>query len=439
MSTVRDVLPSEIGLVLAIFGVAGMFLGAWFSAVDTALSRMTIAYAEDLVLQGRRGAKRLIPTLMDRRETGRTLAPIRVLATTIGMVTLTVALSAEFWSMNWQWWLTLLVTMAIVAVVQLAGLGMSTRLNSGSRYVTVALIGSRVTQRIYGRARRRRQRTPDSSNGDHHPESRLVVAEELRELLDEVSEDGTPAPLEEEDRKILRSVFELGQTRVGELMVPRSEMITLRGDEDARAALDLFMTSGYSRLPVTGKSLDDIQGVVYLKDVVRRSLKGEGALDIEVKDLARAAEFVPEMKLADDELRVMQTNNTHLALVVDEYGGIAGLVTAEDILEELVGELVDEHDVDVATVEVVEPGVWKVPSSYPIDDLEDLLDVRIDEDDVYSAGGLLAKAIDRVPLPGDQAAVGDVILKAGESTGRRRRVLTIYVRREVSPDGDSGV
>ena len=152
-------------------------------------------------------------------------------------------------------------------------------------------------------------------------------------------------------------------------------------------------------------------------------------MDIEVRDIARAAAFVPEMKLADDELRVMQANNTHLALVVDEYGGIAGLVTAEDILEELVGELTDEHDVDVGSPEEVEPGVWLIPSSYPIDDLEELLDVEFDEDDLYSAGGLLTKAIGRVPLPGDSAEVNGVLIEAGEQTGRRKRVLSVYVRR----------
>ena len=158
-------------------------------------------------------------------------------------------------------------------------------------------------------------------------------------------------------------------------------------------------------------------------------LKQADALDIEVRDIARAAAFVPEMKLADDELRVMQANNTHLALVVDEYGGIAGLVTAEDILEELVGELTDEHDVDVGSPEEVEPGVWLIPSSYPIDDLEELLDVEFDEDDLYSAGGLLTKAIGRVPLPGDSAEVNGVLIEAGEQTGRRKRVLSVYVRR----------
>ncbi len=432
MSDPQLLLAPSTAYALALFGVAMMFLGAWFSTVETALSRMTLAYAEDLVEQGRRGGTALLEAVAGRKEFGGSLAPARVLATTVGIVTLAVTLSTQFWHMGWRWWGTLLATMALVAVVQLVALAISNRLNAGSRYVTVALLGARTAVRALGRVRRQRARQPlgrTETDGGQLAEARLAVADDLRELLDEVSEDGNAAPLEEEDRKILRSVFELGQMRVGELMVPRSEMITVRGDEDAHAGLDLFVTSGYSRLPVVGKSLDDIQGVLYLKDVVRRSLLGPTALDIRVQDLARAASFVPEMKLADDELRVMQATNTHLALVVDEYGGIAGLVTIEDILEELVGELVDEHDVDVAVVEELSPGVWQVPTSYHLDDLEDLLDMKVDEDDVYSVGGLLTKAIGRVPLPGDRAQVGDLIVQAGQSTGRRKRVLSVTVQR----------
>ena len=415
-------IPPTVTIILAIFGVFALFLGAWFAAVDTAISRMTVAYADDLVEQQRKGSHTLRQAVRERKEFGTSLASARVLSTTVGVVSLTVVLADEFWDLDWAWWLTLAVTLAIVAAVQLLALGFSTRLNAGSRYVKVALVGSKSALRIL-------TRRTIHDNGDVVPEARLAMVDELRELLDEVSEDGEPAPLEEEDRRILRSVFELGQTRVGELMVPRAEMVTIKGDEDGHAALELFVTSGFSRMPVVGKTLDDVQGVLYMKDLARRSLKGSEALDIEVRDIARAAAFVPEMKLADDELRVMQANNTHLALVVDEYGGIAGLITAEDILEELVGELTDEHDVDVDTPEEVRPGVWLIPSSYPIDSLEDLLDVEFDEDDLYSAGGLLTKAIGRVPLPGDRAEVSGVLIEAGKQTGRRKRVLSVYVRR----------
>lgn len=416
-----------MAVLFIVVGVGAMFAAMWVGTVDIALARMTLAYAEDLVESGRRGAKALFQVVSKRRNTGRTLVGARAAFQTVGMVTLTWVLSVELWQADWSWWLVLVACIAAVGAVQLVAVGVQARLLSGSRYVGIALVGARMGLRFMGRAQWRR---PKTYRERHLPEDdRLAALEELRELVDEVSEDGSAASLQDEDRKILRSVFELGQTRVGELMVPRGEMVVVRGEEDGRAALEQFVESGFSRLPVVGKSLDDIQGVLYMKDVVRRSLKGEDALDIEARDISRAAAFVPEMKLADDELRVMQATNTHLALVVDEYGGIAGLVTAEDILEELVGELVDEHDQDVPMPEEVAPGRWLVPMSYSVDDLTEVLDVKVDEDEVYSVGGLLTKAIGKVPLPGAHAVVGNLAIVAGESTGRRHRVLSAYVSR----------
>ncbi len=420
-------LEPAVAVLFFVVGLVAILAGMWLAASEAAISRITVAYAEDLVEEGRRGAPALLEVVSERKQLGSTLASARVLFQVLGIVTLTWVLSVELLELDWVWWGVFLATIGVVGAVQLVAVGISRRLLSGSRYVGVALLGSRLTLALMRRRPRRRgeqraaeERVLTSS------EARLRVADELRELVDQVAEDGSPS-LEDEDRRILRSVFELGQTRVGEVMVPRSEMVTVRGDEDGRAALESFVQSGFSRLPVVGKSLDDVQGVLYMKDLVRRSLKGEDALRAPVAGMARAAAFVPEMKLADDELRVMQATNTHLALVVDEYGGTAGLVTIEDILEELVGELTDEHDADSAAPEEISPGVWNVPTSYAVDDLEELFDVKIDEDDVYSAGGLLTKATGKVPLPGARAEVAGLILEAGEATGRRRRVLSLTV------------
>lgn len=420
---------------LIVVGIVALIVAAWIAAVDVALGRITAAYAEDLVEAGRRRAPQLLAAVTRRKAEGATLATARVLTNALGTASLAVAISAAFWQLDWPWWSTIVATFAIIAALQMLVLAVSVQLNVGSRYVNVALLGSSIALRAPSRgrrersARKRREGAADARSLEDATQARLAGAEQLRELFDEVSEDGQPVPIEDEDREILRSALELGQTRVGEVMVPRAEMVTVRRDDSARSLLDLFVNSGYSRLPVVGKSLDDIYGVVYLKDVLRRTLQGEQGLDISAEDIARPAEFVPEMKAADDELRSMQAANTHLALVVDEYGGIAGLVTAEDIIEELVGELVDEHDIEAPGIVEESPGCWLIPTSYHIDDLEDLLDVHFDEDDLYSAGGLLTKALGRVPLPGDQAELEGIVMEAGESTGRRRRVLTMRVHR----------
>lgn len=430
---------------LLLLGAAALIIAAWITAVDVALSRMTVAYADDLVEAGRRRAPRLLAAVNRRKVDQSSLATARVLTNALGTASLAVAISAVFWQLDWPWWWVVLATLAIIAALQLLVLALSVQLNVGSRYVSVALLGSGLALRVPSRVHPRRSRrgktgkTPSSIKSGDATAARLVGAEQLRELFDEVSEDGQPVPIEDEDREILRSALELGRTRVGEIMVPRAEMVTVRGDEDARSLLDLFVSSGFSRLPVVGKSLDDVHGVVYLKDLLRRELLAGGSVEADAQSMARPAEFVPEMKAADDELRSMQAANTHLALVVDEYGGIAGLVTAEDIIEELVGELVDEHDADAPAIVQEAPGVWLIPTSTHIDDLEDLLGVHFDEDDLYSAGGLLAKALGRVPLPGDRASLNGVIMEAGESTGRRRRVLTMRVRsEEASPQHADG-
>lgn len=421
-------------VALGLIGLFSIFLAAWVNTVDIALSRMSLAYAEDLQEEGRRGADHLLKAVAYRKRSANNLLAARAFFQTIGFVSLTVLVSSLFASVGWPWWGVLLGSLAGVGLVQLIAVTISLRLLSGSRYVGVALFGAPLASRLLSFSGfffpfSESLRTRLAKRSKQETERRLVVADDLREMIDEVSEGRGADVLEDEDRKILQSVFELGLTRVGELMVPRNEMVTIRSQESLEAALEVFVRSGFSRIPVVGKNLDDIQGVLYLKDVIRREIEPHVGKEPTAKDLARPAAFVPEMKLADDELRVMQATNNHLALVVDEYGGIAGLLTIEDILEELVGELIDEHDKYAAVPEEVAPGVWRVPTSFPIDDLAELLDMRIEEDEVYSAGGLLTKALGKVLIPGSRAIVGGVDLEADSSVGRRRRVVSVFAKR----------
>ena len=192
------------------------------------------------------------------------------------------------------------------------------------------------------------------------------------------------------------------------------------------------MRSGFSRVPVVGDDVDDIRGILYFKDLVSRWEATGGQLDMRAEQMMRPAEFAVEMKPADDMLRQMQAERFHMAIVIDEYGGVAGLVTLEDLLEEVVGELTDEHDRHAIEPEEVEPGVWRVPARYPISELGELLDREIEDEDVDSVGGLLAKAIGRVPLPGATGTLAGVSMTAEEARGRRRQVSTILCR--LDPD-----
>lgn len=259
---------------------------------------------------------------------------------------------------------------------------------------------------------------------------------ELRDMVQRVSESEA---IEDDDRELFRSVLELGDTLTREVMVPRTDMVTTSADTPLRKALTLLLRSGFSRVPVVGETVDDLRGVLYLKDIVRRipvsdDAPDDDALDAPASSLARPAVFVPESKPVDDLLRELQEGASHLALVVDEYGGIAGLVTIEDALEEIVGELTDEHDPSAPVVEDLGDGTFRVPARLARDELGELFGLEVDDEDVDSAGGLLAKALGKVPLPGSAGEIHGLRLEAERVEGRRRRLATVLVSRVALDD-----
>ena len=251
---------------------------------------------------------------------------------------------------------------------------------------------------------------------------------ELRELVDLAEQRGV---VEHGERQMIHSVFALGDTIVREVMVPRTEMVWIEAHKTVRQALQLAMRSGFSRIPVIGENVDDVLGIVYLKDVVRRTQSGP-ADGLTVREVMRPATFVPESKPVDDLLSDMQAARTHLVVVVDEYGGTAGLVTIEDILEEIVGEITDEYDVERPPVEHLPDGAVRVTGRLPIEDLAEIFDVELVADEVETVAGLLAQALGRVPIPGATATVNGLRLVAEGTTGRRNRIDTVLVQRENS-------
>jgi CBS domain containing-hemolysin-like protein len=243
---------------------------------------------------------------------------------------------------------------------------------------------------------------------------------ELRELVDLAEQRGV---VEHGEREMIHSVFSLGDTIVREVMVPRTEMVWVESSKNVRQALALFIRSGFSRIPVIGENVDDVLGIVYLKDAVR----SEPQVPVEV--LMRPATFVPEFKPVDDLLSEMQAARTHIAIVVDEYGGTAGLVTIEDILEEIVGEITDEYDIERPPIERLGDGSVRISARLSVEDLAELFDVELPDDEVETVAGLLAQALGRVPIPGAEAEVDGLHLTAEGTTGRRNRIDTVLVRR----------
>jgi CBS domain containing-hemolysin-like protein len=217
---------------------------------------------------------------------------------------------------------------------------------------------------------------------------------------------------------------------VREVMIPRTDMVTIDDEATVDEAMSQFLSRGVSRVPVIGKDADEVLGILYLRDVARLNYEQPpGYAETSVVRLSRPALFVPESKKADDMLRQMQLESNHLAMVVDEYGGIAGLVTLEDLIEELVGEISDEYDRDIADVEELEPGVYRVNARTPIDELGDLFSLELDDDDVDSVGGLLTKHLGRLPVSGSRVEVAGLVLTAERTEGRRKLLRTVLVQR----------
>ncbi|HLP23173.1 MAG TPA: hemolysin family protein [Microbacteriaceae bacterium] len=255
---------------------------------------------------------------------------------------------------------------------------------------------------------------------------RVGVSSE-RELLSVVDQATASDVLEEDDRQLIRSVLEFDDTVVRSVMVPRTDMVTIPAEATLGEAMAEFLRSGVSRMPVVGDDIDEIDRVLYLRDVAQRQFDND--LDGTAGSVARPAVLVPESMKLDALLRHMQRERTHIALIVDEYGGIAGLVSLEDLIEELVGDISDEYDRGMPDVSELGERRYRVSARLPIDQLGELYGLDLDDDDVDTVGGLLNKSLGRLPVAGDTVVASGLVLRAGEVIGRRRLVSVI-----VEPD-----
>ncbi|MFI6979375.1 hemolysin family protein [Embleya sp. NPDC050154] len=417
-----------VGGAVVLVVVAGLF-----ACLETALARISRVRAEELVREERRGAKRLLTVVQDPARYLNLALLVRVACELSAAVLVTVVCMDDF-AETWQ---AVLVTIGIMVVVSYVAVGVSPRTVGRQHPVTVATMGAPV---LFGLARvlgplpkllilLGNALTP----GKGFREGPFASEAELRAFVDLAEKDSL---IEDDEREMLHSVLQLGDTIVREVMVPRPDMVFIERHKTLRQAMSLALRSGYSRIPVIGENEDDVVGIVFLKDLARRSTMGDpGWAKEDVDSIMRPATFVPDSKPADDLLREMQADRTHMVVVVDEYGGTAGLVTIEDILEEIVGEITDEYDTESAPVEQLPDGAFRVTARLPVDELGELFGLELDDEDVETVGGLLAKALGRVPIPGAAAVVEGLRLIAESPSGRRNRVGTIVVSRV---DRDAG-
>ena len=426
-----------VGLIAAVLVVlAGLAV-----CVETAVGRISRSRMEEM--PDTRSARRVMSMIEDRaRYVNALLFVSSACAVTstilVGWLAVRWLDGVEHWGVGW----TLALAAVLMTGVSYVALGVAPRtlgrqhaericLASSGVVRALAMVLSPVTKALIALGN---ALTP----GRGYRDGPFATQAELRELVDQAQADDL---IEDDERQMIHSVFELSDTLAREIMVPRTEMVSVARGTTLRVAVRLSLRSGISRLPVTGSGPDDIVGVVFLKDMMRRIHdRAEADRELPVDDVMRPAYFVPDSQHVDVLLREMQAHRVHLAIIVDEYGGTAGIVSIEDILEEIVGEITDEHDTQVLEVVTLEDG-FRVSSRMHVDDVAELagLDVAAEHEGVDTVLGLLAKRIDSVPFPGATAQIDGWRLIAEPGSGRRKRIETVrLVRVDDSAAMDSG-
>ena len=301
--------------------------------------------------------------------------------------------------LGYDWWLTAIISVALMLAL---------------------LVTTQLAAKRYG-----------------HDRLGVALAKKLSGLVNSLHLLFTPLSLpkdeepEEFEQDLIDSVEEFGETIVREIMVPRVDMATIRDDSTLTAAMEFFLKSGFSRLPIVGKTVDEVTGILYLKDLARILHEGDKKTAKRlVSEVARKVVFTPESLAVEDLLQQMQSNATHIAIVIDEYGGVAGLVTLEDVIEELVGEIADEYDEGEEDLVELEDGGYRVAARYSLIDLGELFEIELDDEDVDSVGGLLAKELGRLPMRDDEITFSGLKFKADRIEGRRKRLVSVVVQRD---------
>src|SRR5215470_3617981 len=414
-------------LVLLLVAAGLVLLAGAFAAADSALGAASGARVDELVRSGRAGARQLAIVVADRPRHINLLLLLRLGCELAATVLVTVALLALI-TPHWLAGLVAVLSMLVVSYV-LVGVGPRTVGRQHPYRVGLVLAGPvRLLARLLNPLTRLLIVIGNAiTPGRGFPEGPFSSEVELREVVDMASDRGVVAAGE---REMIHSVFELGDTIAREVMVPRTEIVWIEQAKTVRQALALCLRTGFSRIPVIAESVDDIVGVVNIKDLVKHTM--EDADGTQVAEIMRPASFVPDSKRLDVLLKEMQLSRNHMAIAVDEYGGTAGLLTIEDIVEEIVGEITDEYDADERPpVEELDGGAVRVSARLPVEDLSELFGTEIEHADVDTVGGLLAQRLGRVPLPGAVAELSGLRLCAegGKDNRGRMRITTVLVER----------
>jgi CBS domain containing-hemolysin-like protein len=436
---------SVVDIWLLLLAAVFVLVAGLFSSADAALSSFSKARAEEIAAEGKSGAARLLVIVEDPPRYLNTALFLRMLTEIAAIILVTVVMldilvprggsESGPETDGGRWW-AMLASLAVMLVVSFVVIGVAPRTLGRQHSERIAVLSSGpliAFTKVLGPLPRLLILVGNAiTPGRGFSEGPFASEAELRELVDLAEASSV---IESGERQMIHSVFELGDTLVREVMVPRTDVVFIEKHKTLRQAMSLALRSGYSRIPVVGENLDDIVGIAYLKDVTKRVFDRHEAETTErVDSVMRPVLYVPDSKPIDALLREMQAERKHVGVVVDEYGGTAGLVTIEDVLEEIVGEITDEYDVARVDVEQLANGSTRVSSRYPVDDLEEICGVAVDDDDVDSVGGLMAKHLGRVPIAGSVVEAHGLRFEAEAPTGRRNRIGTVLVSRLETDD-----
>ncbi len=428
------------GEVLAlIVAVVAEVAAGFLVAIESAVSRTSAARAQELADDDVRGAASLLVVVSDPARYITTVLFVRIVLSVLAVVLAASVIMARIDRPGWA----AFTATAVLSIANFILLGVAPR-TLGRQHFAGLAVRTAGFVRVLGTLLYPLTKflvlvgnaiTP----GKGFSEGPFASEAEIRAQLARAGESSV-IPLEEQ--RMLESVFELGDTICREIMVPRTEMVYIEGDKRLDQALSLSLRSGFTRIPVIGENLDDVVGTVHVKDVMNALQGDPAAVQERVGHVMRPPLLIPDTKRADDMLRRFQATSSHMAILVDEYGGTAGLVTMEDIVEEVVGEIADEYDAgEIAEVTPLGDRGYRVSARLPVDEFAELIgaDLSADEVHVDTVAGVLARRLGLVPIPGSTIDVGGYRLTAETAEGRRNRIATVLAEplQAASPDGGS--
>jgi CBS domain containing-hemolysin-like protein len=413
--------------VIIFFTILGLLLLIGFGGLMAASeAAMGVLSSDDIreQAQSRRAKKSLISMSEDMGAYRTVTTFVRILVETSAAVIVTVQLIAT----GLPSWAALLLAILIMSVASFVLAGSSPRSVGRANPMAILAVSAPIIHLfrvILGPLANSLVAMGNKVTPGRSANTSFSSEEQLLSMVDEAVKNDV---LESDERELIHSIFEWGETVAREVMVPRTDMVTVNAETTLSDALKIFHDSGFSRLPVVGDDVDAVLGVLNLRDLSKAGLDDYASLStVTAAEIVRPAVFIPESKKADETLKQLQSQSTHMAFVVDEYGGIAGLLTLEDLIEELVGEISDEYDRGAPDVQKLDDSTYLVATRLPVDELGELFGLELEDEDVDSVGGLLTKELGRLPIVGDSVSISGLILTADKSGSHRKRVTRVVV------------